>query len=264
MSDKINEIYRTNDYGMFKRLEGNRAVSETRVNKIIKSIERVGYVQSPICVNEKNEVIDGQGRLEALKRLGLPVDYFRITGVSVEECIALNIYQANWSMKDYIDSYAETGNNSYIYLQQLMKAYDEMTLRVIYNALTGKSESGSKTIKDGNFQCQCDDYNDAVKVLEYEKRLQPYLRRVRGSKEYYYISAAFCFYHSGIDNNRLIDKIGQMQAELIPVANIEQALGVIERIYNNRAREKVYLITDYKKTLEAKYPWYEKKHGGKR
>lgn len=58
-------IYKTDDHTLFKKLEGNRDVRS--VEKIIKSIDNVGYVLSPILVNEKYEVIDGQNRLEACK-----------------------------------------------------------------------------------------------------------------------------------------------------------------------------------------------------
>lgn len=260
MNVKNNTIYRTTDYGMFKRLEGNRTVPETRVRKIIKSIESVGYVQSPLCVNENYEVIDGQGRLEALKRLGLPVDYFIVKNVGIDECIALNIYQTNWSMNDYINSYAESGNNSYIYLQQLIKAFPEMSLRVIHNAITGKAESGNLAIKSGSYSCTSEDYDKAGKILRYEERFRKFFDRLHGKSEFYYVAIAFCFRHPEVNDERLIDKVEQRQAELIPVSNIEQALGMLEKIYNHRSRDPVYLVTDYKKYNSKKYKWYEKRY----
>lgn len=75
INEKSNTVFRTKKYSQFKRLDSNRTVKTGRVNKIKQSIEKVGYVQSPIIVNEKMEVIDGQGRLEALKQLQIPVDY---------------------------------------------------------------------------------------------------------------------------------------------------------------------------------------------
>ena len=60
-----NIINTTGDYGIFKRLKGNRTVTRSRVEKIKNSINKVGYIKSPIVVNEKREVIDGQGRCQA-------------------------------------------------------------------------------------------------------------------------------------------------------------------------------------------------------
>ena len=82
----MKEILTTTDYSIFKTLEGNRAVKDHRVDKIVKSICNIGYVTSPILVNEKMEVIDGQGRLQALERLGMPVEYIIHEGVGIEEC----------------------------------------------------------------------------------------------------------------------------------------------------------------------------------
>ena len=259
MSTKVNTVYRTNDYSKFKRLMGNRPVEEARVKKILKSIEKVGYVQSPILINEHGEVIDGQGRLEALERLGLPVDYIQVSGLSIEECIALNMYQQNWSMQNYIDSYADSGFGSYVFLQQLIKAYKGVSLRVIYNALTGKAETDNPGIKRGTFQCDVEDYNSAVRILEYEQQFRPFLKRIRGCTDYYYIALRFCYEHPDVDNDRMLEKIAMLQAELIPASNVDQAFETLEKIYNTRARNKVYLATEYKKYLDSKYSWYRKK-----
>lgn len=112
---KVGEIYQTENYSIFKRLSGNRGVEDSRVLSILKSIQNVGYIKNPIIVNEKYEVIDGQGRLEACKRLGLPVYYSIAEGAGIEECIAMNINQKNWKVEDYINSYGELGINSYIF-----------------------------------------------------------------------------------------------------------------------------------------------------
>ena len=106
MMDTNYKVLVTNDYDMFKRLEGNRSVTELRVKKISNSIKTVGYVMNPIIVNERFEVIDGQGRLEVLRRLELPVYYIVVNGIGRKECIAMNINQTNWSLYDYIQSYA--------------------------------------------------------------------------------------------------------------------------------------------------------------
>ena len=39
--------YRTHDYSLFTRLEGNRAVVASRVSKILKSVTDYGYIFNP-------------------------------------------------------------------------------------------------------------------------------------------------------------------------------------------------------------------------
>ena len=44
-------------------------------------------------------------------------------GTGKAECIALNSYNTLWSVRDYIASYANTGNDNYIRLNSLMDEY---------------------------------------------------------------------------------------------------------------------------------------------
>lgn len=74
----------TTDYKMFRTMPENRIVKQARVAKIIMSFRKVGYIPIPIVVNERYEVIDGQGRLSACQQLGIPVSYMVIPGIGVE------------------------------------------------------------------------------------------------------------------------------------------------------------------------------------
>jgi hypothetical protein len=139
MEKKVPKVLITSNYGKFKRLDGNRKLTQARAKKIKKSIQEVGYIPSPIITNEKYEVIDGQGRLQALQELELPVYYIVIPGIGIEECIAMNVNTSNWSVMDYIESHAETGNISYVYLLNLMKAHGKkLNQRVILSLSANK------------------------------------------------------------------------------------------------------------------------------
>lgn len=85
------KVYTTSDYSIFAHLKENRDVKEQRVKKIRKSIDSVGYIRNPIIVNEKMEIIDGQGRFEVLKEKGYPVEFIIDEGIGVDECRAMNV-----------------------------------------------------------------------------------------------------------------------------------------------------------------------------
>ena len=114
-------VYVTKDYSIFKRLVGNRDIPETRISKIVESIQTIGWIHNPIIVNEKMEVIDGQGRLTALQRLKMPVEYIVAEGAGNKECIYMNMNMVNWKLPDFIKSYAEQGNENYQRLLGLME-----------------------------------------------------------------------------------------------------------------------------------------------
>lgn len=264
-SAKPLEVRKTANHEMFKKLGGNRTVEEIRVKKIIQSIKKVGYIPSPIIVNENYEVIDGQGRLEATKRLNLPIYYMVVEGIGIDECIAMNINQTNWRIIDYIQSHADTGNVSYVYLLQLVKTYEKVFQnKVIFYVTTGLAvESVNNSIKDGRFVCTVQDFNRAQKILSWLKGFKPSIDRVGGHTEFYYMALAFCSGDEEVDNERLFNKITALRANLIPVSTMLQALEQIEDIYNTRARQKVYISTNYRKYLDGKYPWYSAKYGYK-
>ena len=69
MSQNDLQIHSTNDLSVFKILEGNRNINLANVERLVKSIEENGFLQMPIIVNENYEVIDGQHRLMAAKKL---------------------------------------------------------------------------------------------------------------------------------------------------------------------------------------------------
>lgn len=263
----MNDSYKvlsTTDYKMFRRLDGNRSVTELRVKKILKSISKVGYIPNPILTNERYEVVDGQARLDALERLNLPVYYYVVPGIGREECVAMNINQTNWTMLDFIQSYAEIGNESYRYLLELMTAYGHtFKPKVIMNAISGKTDFGSKIIKEGRFTCTEDDYKRADIILTRLMQYAPIFSKVKGHNEFYYMAVEYCFIDEQVDKERLYQKLYLMQANLIPVANIHQALEQIEDIYNHKIRTKVYIKTNYRKHLDSKYGWYAQKYGDK-
>lgn len=86
------KTYKTNDYSIFKSIMGNRTINLKNVNNIINNIKKNGLLPTVIIVNEKMEVIDGQHRLQALKELNLPVYYQIKEGLSINDCIAYNIW----------------------------------------------------------------------------------------------------------------------------------------------------------------------------
>ena len=252
MDKKVATIYQTTNYAQFRHLTGNRDVLERRAARIKKSIADIGYVLSPIVVNEKMEVIDGQGRLMALQELGMPVDYVIAQGAGIRECIALNANTTNWTANNYVKAYAELGDTSYKYLQNLMKAYAGVFKIEQILAAAGYSGNSSTRVIRGRIHIDDAKYEQAIKILDYFKLFKAVIDRTSGRKNFYYIVLAFCYGHNDVDNDRLYRKIMERQLDLLPVAKLDQALDVIESIYNDRARHKVYISNDYKRLQDAK------------
>lgn len=258
----IGNVYRTTDYSKFKRLEGNRAVLTTRVTKIMKSIKKNGYIFNPIIVNENYQVIDGQGRLEALSALRLPVDYVMAKGAGREQCIALNAYGTVWTMKDYIDSYCEDGNENFIRMRDVINEFPDMGIAIKIMLLSGLSSVPNESIKKGDVTVTEKMADQAREDLRFAQRFTEPFKRIKGSANNYVYAVVFAK-KCGADTNRLLETIER--SELPPAPKIRGALDAVSDIYNKKLRQenKIYLYEFYEKTLTDKYGWYGGKWGNK-
>lgn len=262
--DKITgNTYQTDNYEQFQRLEGNRPVLAQRVMKIKASISRNGYIFNPIVVNEKMQIVDGQGRYEALKDLGLPVDYVVSPGSGLEQCIALNASGTIWAMSDYIDSYCELKNENYIRLKDLIAEYPGIKLQTKIMLITGLSSVPNDAIKRGSLTLSKDQEEVARKDLAFASRFIHILSRVKGVTVHYYYALVFAN-HCGADKSRLEDVMEK--ADLPPAPNLKSALNTISDLYNKNLRngkKKLYLYALYEESMSSKYGWYGAKWGSK-
>ena len=176
----------------------------------------------------------------------------------------MNINQINWAMADYISSYADKGNESYEHLRLLLDAFGkDFKLPVILYAVGERMESDNQKIKEGSFVCDHENFELAQERLSWLMKFTPIISRLSGHTECYYMALLFCHSDCEVVDSRLYDKMFSLQATLIPVVNMLQALEKIEDIYNDHAREKVYIKTNYKRFLDNKYAWYDRKYGNK-
>ncbi len=105
----------TRDYSLFQTIVGNRKVRDAHIKRLKDSIGRTPEPISvnAILINDKNEIIDGQHRFEAIKELDLPVYYIKAKGLGLDDVQILNANQRGWTPKDYAKSYSKLGNKDY-------------------------------------------------------------------------------------------------------------------------------------------------------
>ena len=257
-------VFRTSDYSIFKRLEGNRPVLARRVSKIASSISKNGYVFNPIVVNEAMQIIDGQGRFEALKQAGLPIDFVVSEGAGLDECVALNMYATPWTLRDYIDSYHEMGNQSYLLLKFLLDQYKDLPLNVVLQFVSGTPAIPNEKIKSGTLALTDDMVETAKENLNFVKLVQKNVESVRGGSRYLYYAIGFARM-CGADEVRLLSCI--QRSVLQPAPNIRYALDEISDLYNWNLKDpsrRMYFYPKYEETLSKKYGWYSSKWGTNR
>lgn len=266
--ETIGNVFMTDDLSIFKTLEGNRSIEKAREKKICDSIQKNGYIHCPIIVNEKMEVIDGQGRLEALKKLGLPAEYIVFEGMTIKDCIALNIYQTGWSLMDYIESFADRGNRSYRFLLHLITKYKDLNNVICINAITGTTGNNSrimKLIKSGEFECTGEQYEKADELLEYTMRFLKTIKNFnKGAITYICTAIMFAYQLEDVDRDKLVDKFEKYYGmdDIPQYIDVNGALKILTTIYNRRnTKDKIYFEVEYDKFLTGKYTWYANKWG---
>lgn len=262
MDREIGKVYETTDYSIFKRLEGNREVTSQRSQKIKKNIVENGYVLNPIVVNEKHEIIDGQGRVDALKELNLPVHYVIAQGAGVKECAVLNAANTPWKLTDYIDSYAELKNENYVRLKMLFDEYKEFTTNTKCSIITGFSgKNAVDALKNGNTVFTEKMYEMAKNDFELAKEFLPDLNRTKGILEHYIFSLVFVC-KIGASKARLLNILSQ--TTLPPAPTKKQALDSLTEAYNKKLSQekRMYFYPLYEESLIKKYGWYGSRLNG--
>lgn len=230
------KIFVTDDYSQFRKLEGNRPIKDGRVNLIVESINKVGYILSPILVNENMEVIDGQGRLSALERLKLPVYYIMQKGIGVKECQQMNIHQSNWTQYDFICSWAIRGNDNYQRLQSLCDTYSVLPVNVIIASAIGVGERGSmhtKKLKEGKLTVSKGDFERSRWELDYAQKVQQVAKTVGGTKEPFYLAVIYAYRNLDSDGrNRMETVIRQHAYDFPALTKVADYLKHFEGYYN--------------------------------
>lgn len=161
------QIQTTKTYSQFKVVGGNRAIHEKHLKELMASISATNMLEvNPIIVNRKMEVIDGQHRLEAAKRMHLPIFYIVATSAELKEVQRLNTAVKRWELRDFAVSYAFRGNEEYQKLLNFSERFRigmsesiMMTQKVVH-----KWGNAIYEFKEGNHVC--DNLDEAEKVAK--------------------------------------------------------------------------------------------------
>ena len=257
--------YTTTDYRKFNKLLGNRAVTEKRVNAITDSMKRRGYIKNPIIVNDRFEVIDGQGRLAALETLGLPVEYILVPGLTIEDCISMNVQMKNWGPADYVDSYADRGEPNYIALRDLMREFPTLNFSVLGGLARDNVGYGASapSIREGKFKFIADPV-EVRNTLNFIVKIQGRTKGISGTRRI--MALAFCYRLPGVKPDRLEKVIVQEQKNISIPSRSQDVVRAIQDAYNKGlgAKSMVSMELEYERACRSNCPNYEKMHGDKR
>jgi len=100
----------TTDYNLLRMNKLNRSVNQNHVNKLIESIKTNG-LQVPVIVNNENQIVDGQHRFIALKKLKYKVPYLVSPNWSDnEDTVQANNIVKDWTALQFAENRAKIGH----------------------------------------------------------------------------------------------------------------------------------------------------------
>ena len=245
----VNTVLKTTDYKMFGYFEGNREINEAHVRNLMESFTEK-QLPVPIVVDELYRTGDGQNRLEACKRLGIPVYYIIIPGLTLKDVKRLNSNTKSWSWKQHMDSFCDLGYEDYITYKEFFNSYELnhtecMQLCLGHTSLRKGKRKGQKTMakafNDGQFKIV--QHGKAIEQANMITEVKPYFDDFT---HHHFVRALIHLFNKKQDvfnHSVFINKLAKRNPKLVHQGNRNDYLRNIEEIYNHGARNKVRLFT---------------------
>jgi hypothetical protein len=244
INESNTKINWTSDYSQFHFLQGNRDLNETKLNKIIKSVnEGLNFFKyCPILVNEGYYIIDGQHRFMACKKLKLPIFFVVVPNFSLRQIAEINNNQSKWKVRDYMNCYidADINREDYKTLGRIASDYRINISTGINLLMYGKVGSGGQAdaFRDGKFKVNY--LGSAERLLslakDYEKfggewRCRAFLLAMEK------LVASDKYEHAAV-----LKKIEKHGLKIEPQSTAKEYLHHIEELYNykNSIRQILY------------------------
>lgn len=127
-SPYIPKLQVTTDYGKFKKIDSNREINKSHLNKLILGIQSKNLLYLfPIVINKHMEIVDGQHRLKSAEILKLPIYFLVDNNITKADIAMVNSNRKAWAVADYVNFYADEGNTVFKHFKELKDKYPKLT-----------------------------------------------------------------------------------------------------------------------------------------
>ena len=126
-SKQITKVMYEKNYSKFTLFDNNRDINETHVEELIASMRKSGQLM-PVVVTPDKEVIDGQHRLKACEKLGIPVSYVINSAGNVKQIAVMNNTQKGWKNKDFLKHFSHNSHHNCSEYKKVEKFIEEYRL----------------------------------------------------------------------------------------------------------------------------------------
>jgi hypothetical protein len=214
------------------------------VKRLVQSFNSKHLV-SPIIVNEKYEVIDGQHRLETSKETGVPVHFLIIPGYHLKEVQIYNTNQKEWKKLDFLKMYCDMGIEAYKKFNEFMEDFPEFGIMVSERILT-QLRSNGRSGNIGGHKASLRDFEEGkLTIPDLEKSYDIGLK-IMDFKPFYngfnrgtVVSTMLAIFENKNYNHKEMIKKLEVNSGLIKdCPNVEAYKLMIENAYNYRRNKE--------------------------
>ena len=257
-------IYETTDLSIFKFMkEGNRPIDLDHVKQLK---ERMGekFLRTIIIVNKFMEIIEGQHRYSAIKRInednvikGLPlisIEFVVCENYGVEECCEYNGKGKNWTNKNITEGGKILKIEEYEIYDEFVKKYN-LPHNVTIGLLTGETTNAKNSYEFKNLKLKIVDINSSLdkanKIVEIVNTGIIPIGKSDQPISVFGLALLDIFNVEGYDHNRMVSKckeyVQRENKSLRRLTNITEPLIEFEDIYNHKEKSKTLFISEKKK-----------------
>lgn len=268
----LSEVQSTTDYEQFKIIKGNRDINHAKKLKADIMADNLLAI-NPILVNDRMEIINGQGRTEAVKMIrdeeGISLKlYYQIASKQtgnrgLKTVQAMNANTTNWKVGDFTKSYSDLGNENYTTFVKFSEEYPQFKDVAIRMILTNNSQHGSlscniSTFKKGKFEVVNSEAK-AKKIADSILAYQPFFDNSAGTYRIFVGVIMELLRDKNFTDNQdeLIRKLhleenrGKLHGQMNSISFIEYK-AILNSVLNSRRREgKVYFNGVTQETIDS-------------
>ena len=258
-STKKNMLRATRDYALFHDHRNQQPMSNKHINRLAESMKKNGFFPSkPISFYRDPEtkkliIIDGHHRLRAAQIAGVEV-FMVEEDPQVELLIGdINAGVKKWTSISFVKLFADRGSSDY---QTLLQYIDRgLPLPCAVSALvmeTPGSSNHSQKVPTGEFKVRSTQMADYLLwIVDSTKQAAKNI-----SRQVYIQALGACFWVKEFDPEIMIKRILANPTMIQPVSRRDQALDLLEEVYNYRTQKKLSLKFHAEEALRGRSsPW---------
>lgn len=222
-------IQSTNQYHLFKQISSNREVNEKHVRKLMEAITKKNMLHlNPVVVNADMEVIDGQHRLEAAKRLKVTIYYIQEANIGRNDIAGMNSNKKLWSMMDFVNFFAVEGNESFKKFSILCNKHPEIKPSWMQSLCSAEGMRRTSDIKHGKI-----DITNIDKADQWAGYLKDYAKFIPTVYSTRFMEGCVGFFTTVKYNHEvMLQKIRANQDLIHPYASAKEYTRMLKKIFN--------------------------------